>query len=107
MFWRCSGGAKSKDTTKQLDVLRSTIGRVMRFAVANGWAERDPIADFKGALIVPNVRHRAAEIARRTHARHLFLGNRPADHNRSVEADGRSLPFGPVKSGLHEVRRCH
>ena len=28
--------------------LRSTIGRVLRFAVANGWAERDATADLKG-----------------------------------------------------------
>lgn len=40
--------------------LRSTIGRVLRFAVANGWAERDATADLRGALTAPNVRHRAA-----------------------------------------------
>lgn len=40
--------------------MRSTIGLVLRFAVANGWAERDATADLKGALIAPNVRHRAA-----------------------------------------------
>ncbi len=40
--------------------LRSTIGRVLRFAVANGWAERDATADLRRALTAPNVRHRAA-----------------------------------------------
>lgn len=33
--------------------LRSTIGRVLRFAVANGWAERDATADLRGALTAP------------------------------------------------------
>lgn len=40
--------------------MRSTIGRVLRFAVANGWAERDATADLRGALTAPNVQHRAA-----------------------------------------------
>ncbi|MCO5155473.1 MAG: integrase arm-type DNA-binding domain-containing protein [Aquamicrobium sp.] len=76
--------------------LRSTIGRVLRFAVANGWAERDATADLKGALIAPNVRHRAAivkpEPLGSADARHLFMGRRSADHSRGAEADGPSCP---------------
>jgi hypothetical protein len=38
---------------------RSTVGAVFRFAIATGRAERDPTADLRGALITPNVTHRA------------------------------------------------
>ena len=40
--------------------LRSTCGMVFRYAIASGRAERDPSADLRGALTVPQVKHRAA-----------------------------------------------
>jgi len=40
--------------------LRSACGRVFRYAIATGRADRDPSADLKGALTVPQVTHRAA-----------------------------------------------
>ena len=40
--------------------LRSAIGRVLRFAVANAWAERDATTDLRGALTSPAVTNRAA-----------------------------------------------
>ena len=40
--------------------LRSTCGMVFRYAVATGRADRDPSADLRGALTVPQVEHRAA-----------------------------------------------
>jgi len=39
--------------------LRSCCGRVFRYAIANGLAERDPSADLRGALTVHQVNHRA------------------------------------------------
>ncbi|MFG1242023.1 tyrosine-type recombinase/integrase [Xanthobacter versatilis] len=39
---------------------RSTIGRVLRYAIATDRAERDVTSDLKGALIAPPVQHRAA-----------------------------------------------
>ncbi|RTL91730.1 DUF4102 domain-containing protein [Ancylobacter aquaticus] len=39
---------------------RSAIGRVFRYAIATGRAERDVAADLQGALIAPQVTHRAA-----------------------------------------------
>ena len=40
--------------------LRSTCGKVFRYAIATGRAERDQAADLRDALIAPKVRHRAA-----------------------------------------------
>jgi integrase len=40
--------------------LRSTCGMVFRYAIATGRADRDPSADLRGALTVPQVTHRAA-----------------------------------------------
>jgi len=40
--------------------LRSFCGRVFRYAVATGRAERDPSADLRGALTAPSVTHRPA-----------------------------------------------
>ena len=40
--------------------LRSACGRVFRYAVATGRAQRDPSGDLRGALTVPQVTHRAA-----------------------------------------------
>ncbi len=40
--------------------LRSAIGRVFRYAIATGKADRDVTTDLRGALIVPQVTHRAA-----------------------------------------------
>ena len=42
--------------------LRSVCGRVFRYAIATGRAERDPSVDLRGALIAPKVQHRAAII---------------------------------------------
>ena len=39
--------------------LRSACSRVFRYAVATGRADRDPSADLRGALTVPQVTHRA------------------------------------------------
>ena len=39
---------------------RSLAGRVFRYAIATGRAERDPSGDLVGALISPKVQHRAA-----------------------------------------------
>jgi integrase len=40
--------------------LRSTLSRVFRFAIATGRATSDPTEALKGALVAPQVRHRAA-----------------------------------------------
>ncbi|MFA5990568.1 MAG: integrase arm-type DNA-binding domain-containing protein [Sphingomonas sp.] len=40
--------------------LRSTCGRVFRYAIATGRADRDISADLRGAITVPKVTHRAA-----------------------------------------------
>jgi integrase len=40
--------------------LRTTIGSIMRYAIATGRAQRDVTADLQGALITPKVTHRAA-----------------------------------------------
>ena len=40
--------------------LRSTCGQVFRYAIAIGYAKRDPSADLRGALTTPIVNHRAA-----------------------------------------------
>jgi integrase len=42
--------------------LRSVCGRVFRYAIATGRAERDPSIDLRGALIAPKVQHRATII---------------------------------------------
>ena len=39
--------------------LRSACSRVFRYAIATGRADRDPSADLRGALTVPQVTHRA------------------------------------------------
>ena len=39
---------------------RSTFSQVFRYAIASGYAERDPAADLIGALTPPKVTHRAA-----------------------------------------------
>jgi len=39
---------------------RSAIGRVFRYAIATGRAQRDVAADLQGALVAPQVTHRAA-----------------------------------------------
>ena len=51
--------------------LRSAIGRVFRYAVACGLADRDPTTDLKDALTTPKVRHRAAITDARTFAKLL------------------------------------
>jgi integrase len=40
--------------------LRSLCGRVFRYAIATGRANRDPAADLAGALTAPQAKHRAA-----------------------------------------------
>jgi integrase len=40
--------------------LRSKTGQVFRLAIATGRAERDPTSDLRGAIIAPQVAHRAA-----------------------------------------------
>ena len=42
--------------------LRSTCGKVFRYAIATGRAERDPSMDLRGALTAPPVQHRATII---------------------------------------------
>lgn len=39
---------------------RSLAGRVFKYAIATGRAERDPSIDLAGALVSPRVQHRAA-----------------------------------------------
>lgn len=36
------------------------MGRIFRYAIATGRAERDPAADLRGALSQPNEKHHAA-----------------------------------------------
>ncbi|WP_417514810.1 tyrosine-type recombinase/integrase [Minwuia sp.] len=45
--------------------LRSTIGSVMRYAIATAKAENDPTVALKGALVAPKVKHHAAITDRR------------------------------------------
>ncbi|WP_417514760.1 tyrosine-type recombinase/integrase [Minwuia sp.] len=40
--------------------LRSTVGSVMRYAIATARAENDPTVALRGALVAPKVKHRAA-----------------------------------------------
>lgn len=40
--------------------LRSTIGSVLRYAIATARAENDPTVALRGALVAPKVKHRAA-----------------------------------------------
>ena len=42
--------------------VRSMIGKIFRYAIATGRAERDPSSDLRGAITVPKVKHRAAII---------------------------------------------
>lgn len=42
--------------------LRSVLSRIFRYAVGNGWAERDVTADLIGLLTAPKVKHRAAPL---------------------------------------------
>lgn len=56
-LFRVTEGKGHYETARRL---RSTCGRVFRYAVAIGRADRDPTADLRGALVTPKVRHRAA-----------------------------------------------
>ena len=49
--------AESKGHHEVAHKLRQYCGQVMRFAVANGWASRDPSPDIKGALRPKPTRH--------------------------------------------------
>lgn len=45
------------ETTRRL---RSLLGRIFRYAVATGRADRDPASDLRGAFIVPQTKHFSA-----------------------------------------------
>ena len=49
--------AESKGHHEVAHKLRQYCGQVMRYAVANGWASRDPSPDIKGALTPKPTRH--------------------------------------------------
>jgi integrase len=42
--------------------LRSTCGMVFRYAISTGRAQRDPSVELRGALISPQIKHRAAVV---------------------------------------------
>ena len=52
--------AESRGALELAHRLRAIAGKVFRYAIATGQAERDPSADLKGALPPPKVKHHAA-----------------------------------------------
>jgi hypothetical protein len=69
--------------------LRSTCGKVFRYAIATGRAERDPSMDLRGALTAPQVNHRATIVdpktARRSAARVVGCPSKPPIARNSEE----------------------
>ncbi len=57
---RAADGTESKSRHQAAKRLRSTCSQVFPYAVATARAERDIAADLRGALIAPQVVHRAA-----------------------------------------------
>lgn len=53
-------GVEKRGRRESARRLRSVCGRVFRYAIATGRAERDPSADLRGALAAPTVKHRPA-----------------------------------------------
>ncbi|MGZ3579727.1 MAG: tyrosine-type recombinase/integrase [Syntrophales bacterium] len=51
---------ESRGTLETAHRMRGLLGQIFRYAVATGRAERDPVADLRGALPQPNERHHAA-----------------------------------------------
>ncbi len=60
MIMACLHKVEAKGNYESAKRLRSRIGAVFRYAVANGLAESDPTSALKGALIKPTVTPRAA-----------------------------------------------
>ncbi len=51
---------ESRGTLETAHRVRGMLGQIFRYAVATGRAERDPVADLRGALPQPNEKHHAA-----------------------------------------------
>ena len=51
---------ESRGTLETAHRMRGILGQIFRYAVATGRAERDPVADLRGALPQPNEKHHAA-----------------------------------------------
>jgi integrase len=51
---------EARGALTQAHLIRVIAGQVFRYAVATGRAERDPVADLKGALPQPQTKHHAA-----------------------------------------------
>ncbi len=51
---------ESRGTLETTHRVRGLLGQIFRYAVATGRAERDPVADLRGALPQPNEKHHAA-----------------------------------------------
>ena len=60
MILACIRKVEAKGNHETAKRLRSRIGAVFRYAIANGLAESDPTSALKGALIRPTVTPRAA-----------------------------------------------
>lgn len=76
---------KKREALEQYETarrMRSRIGGVFRYAVANGICDNDPTFALQGALIRPTVKHRAAITDKETLGRYLralddYKGKRP------------------------------
>jgi integrase len=56
----CLRRIESRGTLETTHRVRGLLGQIFRYAVATGRAERDPVADLRGALPQPNENHHAA-----------------------------------------------
>jgi integrase len=56
----CLRRIENRGTLETTHRVRGLLGQIFRYAVATGRAERDPVADLRGALPQPNENHHAA-----------------------------------------------
>lgn len=59
-FLRCGRRIEERGAIESAHRVMQTCGQVMRYAIATGRADRNPVADLKGALAAPAERHHAA-----------------------------------------------
>lgn len=83
------------ETTKRL---RSTCSQIFRYAIATARAERDIAADLRGALVTPQITHRAA-ITKADGAGGLLRAIEALDGNPNIKAALRLLPHVFVRPG--------
>lgn len=59
-FLRVARRIEERDAIESAHRILQNCGQVMRYAIATGRAERNPVADLRGALASPEERHHAA-----------------------------------------------